>query len=106
MARRQVLHSSKMAGGLVTDSKSRTRGGVPLLTKVPLVGGLFGSTGNNGRRTELIVLITPRVIRSVQESGGAARRPRQLVQGIARTVRREEGIAGAGDASAHRRVGK
>lgn len=55
-------------GGLIRDSKSRSRGGVPLLTKVPLVGGLFGSTTNNSRRTELIVLITPRVIRSAAES--------------------------------------
>jgi general secretion pathway protein D len=55
-------------GGMIRDSKSRSRGGVPLLTKIPLVGGLFGSTTNNSRRTELIVLITPRVIRSAQES--------------------------------------
>lgn len=55
-------------GGLIRDSKSRTRGGVPLLIKLPLVGSLFGSTSNNNRRTELIVLITPRVIRSTQES--------------------------------------
>lgn len=55
-------------GGLIRDTKTRSRGGVPFLTKVPLVGGLFGSTTNNSRRTELIVLITPRVIRSAQES--------------------------------------
>jgi len=55
-------------GGLIRESKSRTRGGVPLLTKIPLAGSLFGSTSNNKRRTELIVLITPRVIRSTQES--------------------------------------
>jgi general secretion pathway protein D len=55
-------------GGLIRDSTSRARGGVPLLTNLPLVGHLFGSTSKNSRRTELIVLITPRVIRSLQES--------------------------------------
>lgn len=55
-------------GGLIRDSNSRTRGGVPFLTKLPLVGGLFGSTSKNNRRAELIVLITPRVIRSQQEA--------------------------------------
>jgi general secretion pathway protein D len=55
-------------GGLIRDSKSRTRAGLPIASKIPLIGGLFGSTSNNKRRTELIVLITPRVVRSQQES--------------------------------------
>lgn len=55
-------------GGLIRDSRSQTRAGVPLAAKIPLIGGLFGSTNNNKRRTELIVLITPRVVRSQQES--------------------------------------
>lgn len=55
-------------GGLIRDSHTRSRGGVPYLRKIPLLGDLFGSTGKNNRRTELIVLITPRVIRSAQES--------------------------------------
>ncbi|HEY7641633.1 MAG TPA: type II secretion system secretin GspD [Steroidobacteraceae bacterium] len=55
-------------GGLIRDSKSRTRAGLPIASKIPLIGGLFGSTSNNNRRTELIVLITPRVVRSQQES--------------------------------------
>lgn len=55
-------------GGLIRDSKTRGRSGVPFATKIPLIGGLFGSTSNNNRRTELIVLITPRVVRSQQES--------------------------------------
>ena len=55
-------------GGLIRDSKTRGRSGVPIASKIPLIGGLFGSTNNNNRRTELIVLITPRVVRSQQES--------------------------------------
>ena len=55
-------------GGLIRDSKTRGRSGVPIASKIPLIGGLFGSTSNNNRRTELIVLITPRVVRSQQES--------------------------------------
>lgn len=55
-------------GGLIRDSKSRSRGGIPFLRKIPIIGDLFGSTGHNNRRTELIVLITPRVLRSQQES--------------------------------------
>ncbi len=55
-------------GGLILDSKSRGGSGVPFLRRIPLLGQLFGSTSRNDSRTELIVLITPRVVRSDRES--------------------------------------
>jgi general secretion pathway protein D len=55
-------------GGLIRDSSSRSRGGIPFISKIPLIGNLLGSTNNNSRRTELIVLITPRVMRSSQDT--------------------------------------
>ena len=55
-------------GGLISDSRSRTRDGIPFLRRIPVIGDLFGSTNKDGTRTELIVLITPRVIRSEEES--------------------------------------
>lgn len=54
-------------GGLIRDSRTKSRGGIPFLRRLPLLGSLFGSTGNNNRRTELIVLVTPHVIRSSQD---------------------------------------
>jgi type II secretory pathway component GspD/PulD (secretin) len=38
---------------------------VPLLGDIPIIGALFGTTTNNDRRFELIVFITPRVIRTL-----------------------------------------
>jgi general secretion pathway protein D len=55
-------------GGLISDSRSHTRDGIPFLRRIPLLGDLFGSTNKEGTRTELIVLLTPRVIRSDTES--------------------------------------
>jgi general secretion pathway protein D len=55
-------------GGLIREFDSRTRSGVPFLQRIPGLGSLFGSTDNSNRRTELIVLLTPRVIRSDQEA--------------------------------------
>jgi general secretion pathway protein D len=55
-------------GGLIRESTSLSRGGVPFLSRVPGLGGLFGSRNRDQRRTELIVLLTPRVIRSEAES--------------------------------------
>jgi type II secretory pathway component GspD/PulD (secretin) len=48
-------------GGLVKDSQNRNRTGIPVLGKLPLLGGLFRSTSNKKGRTELVVLIRPSV---------------------------------------------
>ncbi|MDR1854835.1 MAG: type II secretion system secretin GspD [Azoarcus sp.] len=54
-------------GGLIRDKKSHTKFGVPLLQDIPFLGALFRSTGEEVKRTELIVMLTPRVIRSGQD---------------------------------------
>lgn len=55
---------SIVLGGLIKDSDTRGKGGVPLLQDLPLVGNLFGTTTRSGARTELLVIITPKVVRS------------------------------------------
>jgi general secretion pathway protein D len=50
-------------GGLISDSRTKSRTGVPLLSDIPVIGALFSSTSINSTRTELIVLITPHVVR-------------------------------------------
>jgi general secretion pathway protein D len=55
-------------GGLIRDSRSKSRSGLPLLSRIPVVGALFGSVDRTRTRTELIVLLTPRVIRSGKEA--------------------------------------
>ncbi|HEU4665617.1 MAG TPA: type II secretion system secretin GspD [Dokdonella sp.] len=57
-----------LLGGLIRDDVSDGKSGVPLLSKVPLLRDLFGATNKSKNRTELIVLITPRVISSVDEA--------------------------------------
>ncbi|MDH1456286.1 type II secretion system secretin GspD [Delftia tsuruhatensis] len=55
---------SIVMGGLIQETNTNSRNGVPFLHDLPVVGNLFGSTSNSGRRTELLVIITPRVVRS------------------------------------------
>jgi len=55
-------------GGLIKDTNSHGRDGIPYLSQIPYLGALFGSTDNNDNRTELLVLLTPRVIRSAQDA--------------------------------------
>ena len=52
-----------LLGGLIQQDEGTTDTGVPGLNRIPMLGRLFGSTDRNRNRTELIVLITPRVIR-------------------------------------------
>lgn len=55
-------------GGIITDSRNRTRNGIPYLMDIPVLGRFFGRTVDEFDRTELIMLITPHVIRNREES--------------------------------------
>ncbi|MGD9583812.1 MAG: type II secretion system secretin GspD [Lysobacterales bacterium] len=48
--------------GLIEETKSATRSGVPGLVSIPILGRLFGSNVNRTSRNEILVLITPTVI--------------------------------------------
>ncbi|OKY24653.1 secretin N-terminal domain-containing protein [Thalassotalea sp. PP2-459] len=49
-------------GGLISENTNQGDKKIPLLGDIPLVGHLFKSNGENTNRTELIMLITPKVI--------------------------------------------
>jgi general secretion pathway protein D len=57
-----------LLGGLIQQNESTDDNGVPGLNRVPILGRLFGTTNRKRDRTELIVLITPRVIRNSEEA--------------------------------------
>lgn len=57
-------------GGMIAENKTSDKTGVPYLMDIPVLGRLFRNTTDNTRRTELIMLITPHVIRNRSE--GAA----------------------------------
>lgn len=49
-------------GGLIQDTNTETKDGIPLLADIPVLGWLFGRSSRGTAKTELIVLITPRII--------------------------------------------
>jgi general secretion pathway protein D len=55
-------------GGLIREDITKNRAGIPFLYKIPILGYLFGSTVNETIRNELIILLTPHVIRTMQEA--------------------------------------
>ncbi|WP_369976948.1 type II secretion system secretin GspD [Xanthomonas bundabergensis] len=57
-----------MLAGLINDSTSDGSAGVPLLSKLPVVGALFGQKTQQKNRNEVIVLLTPTIVRNPQEA--------------------------------------
>ncbi|MGH6635099.1 MAG: type II secretion system secretin GspD [Gammaproteobacteria bacterium] len=55
-------------GGLIDENDRKTNSGIPGLSRLPLIGGLFGTRTNNVSRQELLVIITPRAVRDQEES--------------------------------------
>jgi len=51
-------------GGLSDQQKDRNQSGVPFLSSIPWIGGLFGRASRRSTDTELFLFITPRVIYS------------------------------------------
>jgi general secretion pathway protein D len=59
-------------GGLISANSQKSKSGVPVLMKLPLVGDMFASTANTKGRNELIVLIRPVIIRDAQDAADVA----------------------------------
>lgn len=55
-------------GGLIQEGEERGRDRIPILGDIPILGALFGSTRTTNQRTELIVFITPRVMRNAEQA--------------------------------------
>ncbi|TSE20195.1 Type II secretion system protein D [Tepidimonas alkaliphilus] len=64
-------------GGLIRDNNTAGSAGLPVAKDIPLLGWLFGAQNRSANRTELLVLITPRVLRSAEAAAEAAREARQ-----------------------------
>ena len=54
-------------GGIIAENKRSDKSGVPYLMDIPVLGRFFRTTSDNTVRTELIMLITPHVIRNRSE---------------------------------------
>jgi len=77
-------------GGLITNSKNNSTGGLPFLSSIPVIGGLFGDTQRNSTRTELMVLITPHVVDNVEKANAITaelRRRLPAVEALMQSVR-------------------
>lgn len=57
-----------MLAGLIKDEVGRGSTGFPGLSRIPIIGGLFGQQKSSTGRSEVIILLTPMIIRNPQEA--------------------------------------
>ena len=69
-------------GGLIQETETKAKTGIPVLHKIPILGALFGATSNEVRRTELLVLLTPRVARDRGEARAISEEYRQKLRSV------------------------
>jgi general secretion pathway protein D len=73
-------------GGLMQDQSNQGHSGIPFLSSVPIIGGLFGSKQQDVRRTELLVLITPRIVARPDDLGAITNELREKMSELAPDV--------------------
>lgn len=69
-------------GGLIRETQSQGRSGLPLLSRLPLVGPLFGGRTSSNNRSETLVLITPTVMESTTKLEEVSREFERKFKGL------------------------
>jgi len=77
-------------GGIIQESRTLSRNRIPLLGDIPYLGALFGNTSLSTQRTELILLLTPTVIRDATEARNATAEFRAKLRDLRRILEEEE----------------
>jgi general secretion pathway protein D len=77
-------------GGLIEDTKQRNKSGVPFLSKIPILGALFGFHDLQDKKTELILMMTPHIITDQTQSKSVTEEFRDKVEGIKKELYKEK----------------
>ena len=82
-------------GGIIGETKRESASGVPFLMDIPVLGQLFRSRSKESDRTELIILITPYVVRDQNEARTLTDEFKQRVDSLLRELKVDEAEPGA-----------
>ena len=77
-------------GGLMEDSKSTKRSGIPLLNRIPLLGPLFGVREYGKNKKEMILLMTPHIITDHLQSRAVTEEFKEKVEGLRRELEKRK----------------
>jgi general secretion pathway protein D len=56
--------ATMVMGGLIQDTSTFDTDGLPLISRIPVIGGLFGNQAMKKNRNELVLFVTPRLLES------------------------------------------
>ena len=71
-------------GGLIRDTRTQGRTGLPYLSRIPVLGGLlFGRTEDTDNRTELLILLKPHVLRTIEDTSAVTDELRAKIRTVA-----------------------
>src|SRR5450759_1062230 len=68
-------------GGIIQESDTHSSAGVPILHRIPILGGAFGNRSVTKTRTEMVIFLTPRVIYDTNQIAEASE---ELTNGLKR----------------------
>ena len=74
-------------GGIMSETTIYSSSRVPMLGKIPFLGALFGSTSVSKEKTELVILITPRVIYDENELVSVSNELKSRLRGLRKLLR-------------------
>jgi general secretion pathway protein D len=74
-------------GGLINTRRIFVHTGIPYLNKIPVLGYLFGSREEQTEKTELLLILTPRVVGTAVEASRITEEMRQRTPGLRDTLR-------------------
>ncbi len=81
-----VKHNQSIViGGLISREKKNASSGVPWLAKIPIIRWLTGTEKKEASRSELIVMITPRVITSLEDVDAVSQEFKNKIAGVLRS---------------------
>ncbi len=55
-------------GGLKDQQRERSQSGIPILSGIPIIGGLFGGASRRSSATELYLFLTPRILKTDEDA--------------------------------------
>ena len=71
-----------LLGGFIRDAKTDTESGVPFLKDIPLLGSLFKNKSATSKRSELLVLIRPTILKTPEDAALMVSQERMRLPGI------------------------
>ncbi|WP_420264876.1 type II secretion system secretin GspD [Candidatus Magnetominusculus dajiuhuensis] len=87
-----VVHdgASIAIGGLIQDKVSDSNNGIPFLSKIPIIGGLFGVQDKSHTRTELLIIITPHVVKNIADAARMTEEFKEKLIGLKQALSKDK----------------